>query len=288
MATPPGALFLWDSRADTTTTADGGLLLDLTDQSGNAHTAAQGTAANRAIWRTTALNGGPAVDFEGGAARYQFTGAALAIFQAKAGGTIVAVTQEQGVLTGTTADRPVVWFSRGTSSAVRAVEVHTIDPLTYRAAARRLDADGALSVNGGAVTAAPAAEVGLFDWQAGVLTHRTNNTQDGSGAFATSGPTENTASQSAYVGANGGLTAHFDGLLGYLALWDRVLTDAELTSLYGDFTSFGVPAADVTPPSVPANLRTAALGATTADLAWDASTDNVGVTGYEVTVTGPI
>lgn len=47
-------------------------------------------------------------------------------------------------------------------------------------------------------------------------------------------------------------------------------------------------AADTTPPTVPANLRTTAVGATTADLAWDAATDDVGVTGYEVVVTGPL
>src|SRR5204862_9187 len=40
--------------------------------------------------------------------------------------------------------------------------------------------------------------------------------------------------------------------------------------------------ADATPPSVPAGLIATAAGATTINLAWNASTDNVGVTGYIV------
>lgn len=40
--------------------------------------------------------------------------------------------------------------------------------------------------------------------------------------------------------------------------------------------------ADTTPPSTPGNLAVAATGTTTARLTWTASTDNVGVTGYQV------
>ncbi|GII82262.1 hypothetical protein Ssi03_02520 [Sphaerisporangium siamense] len=45
--------------------------------------------------------------------------------------------------------------------------------------------------------------------------------------------------------------------------------------------STGTPG-DTTPPSVPANLRATGTTANSVSLAWDASTDNVGVTGYEV------
>ena len=41
-------------------------------------------------------------------------------------------------------------------------------------------------------------------------------------------------------------------------------------------------APDTTAPSVPGNLRTTAVAAHSVDLAWNASTDNVGVTGYDV------
>ncbi len=39
---------------------------------------------------------------------------------------------------------------------------------------------------------------------------------------------------------------------------------------------------DTEPPSVPANLQASNIGETSLDLSWDASTDNVGVTDYEV------
>jgi chitodextrinase len=41
-------------------------------------------------------------------------------------------------------------------------------------------------------------------------------------------------------------------------------------------------AADSTPPSTPKHLRVTASSASSIDLAWDASTDNVGVTAYVV------
>ncbi|TQF13701.1 chitinase [Myxococcus llanfairpwllgwyngyllgogerychwyrndrobwllllantysiliogogogochensis] len=43
---------------------------------------------------------------------------------------------------------------------------------------------------------------------------------------------------------------------------------------------------DTQPPSSPAGLRSTAVTASTVSLAWDASTDNVGVTGYDVFVAG--
>src|SRR5439155_6459777 len=46
--------------------------------------------------------------------------------------------------------------------------------------------------------------------------------------------------------------------------------------------------ADATPPSVPAGLIATAAGATTINLTWTASTDNVGVTGYIVKRNGAL
>lgn len=40
--------------------------------------------------------------------------------------------------------------------------------------------------------------------------------------------------------------------------------------------------ADITPPSIPTGFPAVALSATRIALSWNASTDNVGVTGYEV------
>ena len=43
---------------------------------------------------------------------------------------------------------------------------------------------------------------------------------------------------------------------------------------------------DHTPPSTPGNVHTTSVAARSVDLAWTASTDNVGVTGYDVSVNG--
>ncbi|WP_370942745.1 discoidin domain-containing protein [Amycolatopsis sp. cg5] len=48
--------------------------------------------------------------------------------------------------------------------------------------------------------------------------------------------------------------------------------------VYGVRTGSG----DIDPPSVPAGLKQASATPNTIDLSWDASTDNVGVTGYEI------
>jgi hypothetical protein len=45
-------------------------------------------------------------------------------------------------------------------------------------------------------------------------------------------------------------------------------------------TTWGTPPADGTPPSAPANLTAAAASRSQINLAWDASTDNLGVAGY--------
>ena len=43
-----------------------------------------------------------------------------------------------------------------------------------------------------------------------------------------------------------------------------------------------MPPADTTAPSVPGNARSTGVTATSVTLVWNASTDNVGVTGYNV------
>ncbi|MER5268596.1 PQQ-dependent sugar dehydrogenase [Actinosynnema sp. NPDC002837] len=64
-------------------------------------------------------------------------------------------------------------------------------------------------------------------------------------------------------------------------------TRCRTASYYGyslqEFQVFGETGqADTTPPSPPANLRSANVTPTSVDLAWDPATDNVGVTSYEV------
>ncbi|SPL96793.1 Chitinase [[Actinomadura] parvosata subsp. kistnae] len=47
-------------------------------------------------------------------------------------------------------------------------------------------------------------------------------------------------------------------------------------------TTTGGGGTDTTPPSVPGNLRSTGVSNTSVSLAWDAASDNVGVTGYEI------
>ncbi|MEO7262977.1 MAG: fibronectin type III domain-containing protein, partial [Jatrophihabitantaceae bacterium] len=50
----------------------------------------------------------------------------------------------------------------------------------------------------------------------------------------------------------------------------------------GDSAPASVPVVDTTPPSAPGNLSATATGPTSVSLSWTASSDNVGVSGYEV------
>jgi hypothetical protein len=49
-----------------------------------------------------------------------------------------------------------------------------------------------------------------------------------------------------------------------------------------DLTGIGGGQSDTTPPSTPDNLQATAISASQIDLSWDASTDDVGVTGYRI------
>lgn len=55
----------------------------------------------------------------------------------------------------------------------------------------------------------------------------------------------------------------------------------------GAILAYASSAGDVTPPTVPTGLTSTAIGSTTVDLSWLASTDDVAVTGYEIQVIGP-
>ena len=71
---------------------------------------------------------------------------------------------------------------------------------------------------------------------------------------------------------------------------------ADVTIANGETLTFNVPTTgglitvftkvpaipDITPPTIPTNLQGAALSDTTIDLIWDASTDNISVTGYRI------
>jgi hypothetical protein len=60
---------------------------------------------------------------------------------------------------------------------------------------------------------------------------------------------------------------------------------ASAAAVGGITLAYGDAATDVTAPTVPTDLTVDAVGMTTADLSWTASTDAVGVTGYEIEIT---
>ena len=98
---------------------------------------------------------------------------------------------------------------------------------------------------------------------------------------ATSGTMPNTASP-LRIGGNAIWGEYFSGLIDEVRVYNRALSASELDfdmkSAVGSSTP---PPADTTPPTPPGNLK--AVGAIgKVSLSWEASTDAVGVTGYEV------
>ncbi len=75
---------------------------------------------------------------------------------------------------------------------------------------------------------------------------------------------------------NGTLSYFFQGRLDDARIYRRALSAPEIVALYNG----GPP--DAEPPSVPQDLAAEAVTASTVQLSWSASTDNVGVVGYNV------
>jgi chitodextrinase len=81
------------------------------------------------------------------------------------------------------------------------------------------------------------------------------------------------------IGGNAVFTSQwFAGELDELRVYNRALTAAEIQADMN--TPLGV--SDTQAPTPPGNLRQTAAAATGATIAWDASSDNIGVQGYEV------
>ena len=70
----------------------------------------------------------------------------------------------------------------------------------------------------------------------------------------------------------------FSGAIDDVYIYNRALSASDVTELY----QLGTPTGDTTAPSTPANLTASAASASQINLSWSASTDNVGVTGYQV------
>ncbi len=98
---------------------------------------------------------------------------------------------------------------------------------------------------------------------------------------ATSGAMPNTANP-LRIGGNAIWGEYFSGLIDEVRVYNRALSASELDlDMKSAVVGSGPPPADTTPPTAPGNLKaTGAIGKVS--LSWEASTDAVGVTGYEV------
>ena len=83
-----------------------------------------------------------------------------------------------------------------------------------------------------------------------------------------------------WIGGNQPYGEFFNGLIDEVRVYNRARSQAEVQS---DMSTAIAPAApDTTAPSVPAGWTATAASATQVNVAWSASTDDVGVTGYRV------
>lgn len=89
-----------------------------------------------------------------------------------------------------------------------------------------------------------------------------------------------TAQLNTGAATSGTITGLSPGVTYYIAV--TAVNSAGTRSGYSNEVSTTIPGADATAPSAPASLSATASGTTAANLAWSASTDNVGVTGYRV------
>jgi len=98
---------------------------------------------------------------------------------------------------------------------------------------------------------------------------------------ATSGAMPNTANP-LRIGGNAIWGEYFSGLIDEVRVYNRALSAGELDfDMKSAVVGSNPPPADTTPPSAPGNLN--AVGAIgKVSLSWEASTDAIGVTGYEV------
>ena len=82
------------------------------------------------------------------------------------------------------------------------------------------------------------------------------------------------------IGGNTIWGEYFNGRIDEVRVYSRALSQAEIQTDMN--TAVIVLPADTTPPTAPANLTATAAGSSQINLSWSASTDNVGVTGYQI------
>ena len=88
-----------------------------------------------------------------------------------------------------------------------------------------------------------------------------------------------TSTNSLQIGGDTIYSQYFAGLIDEVRIYNVALTAAQIQS---DMATPVGSSQDTTPPSQPGTLTASAVSASEVDLSWGASTDNVGVTGYQV------
>ena len=126
---------------------------------------------------------------------------------------------------------------------------------------------------GGTVTSGWHLVTATFDGATATL--YVDNAMVASDTFTAPGNTNYPLYIARYYGANGD---DWNGAMDEVRLYNRALTSAEVSAIYS-YTG-GPP--DTTPPSTPANVSAIAVSSSQINVSWAASTDNVGVAGYQV------
>ncbi len=149
-----------------------------------------------------------------------------------------------------------------------------------------------LSTNVGAsLNGSPSSGIACDSWQMHTFTMQTNGTFsyyiDGEFIKSATHPSWDSfnASHDNRIGQYAGSGYVWNGLIDDTRIYDRALSAVEISELYNQGTPnevVEVSTADREAPSIPANLVATSVSATQNNLSWDASTDNVGVTGYKV------
>lgn len=88
-------------------------------------------------------------------------------------------------------------------------------------------------------------------------------------------------SQPLYIGQFGNSADRLDGTIDEVRIYNRALSQVEIQQDMNTAIVEGAPS-DTTPPTAPTNLGGTVISSNQINLSWTGSTDNVGVTGYQV------
>ena len=234
----------------------------VTDASGNTNTG----AISGATWITTGKNGG-ALLFNG-------TNARVSIPSSTSLNPTSAITLEAWV------------YPTAAQSGWRTIIQHEVDAYFLHASANgALSPAGGGTIGGSTVFAETGTALAINTWSHLAMTFGANTIRlyiNGTQvATASRTGTIETNSNPVSIGSNSTYGEYFQGRIDDVRIYNRALSVAEIQADMA--TQVGdPPAPDTSAPTVPGTLTATAASATQINLSWTASTDNLGVTGYEL------